>query len=238
MWMAIGETLPFAIGLALSPFAIVTGIVLLLGKRGRTKSALFGLGWFAAITALTTIALFIVDTAEEVYEEATETGVNVLQLVFAVLFFVLALVTWRKRPGRADVSDADAAADEPAPGKSKKPSLLSRLDGLSMLGALGVGIVQGLVVIKNIPLALSAGAVFGEAGLAGTENAAAVVVFALVATLGVIVPLGVAMVGGERLTPALQAARDWVEANMSPITLTVLLVLGALFLGQGLDLLD
>ncbi len=226
----------------MSPFAIVTAIVMLLGKHGRAKSALFWLGWLAAIATLTTIALVIVDTAAAAYDEGTETGVDILQLVFALLFFVLALVTWRRRPRRADsdsdTSDNESAVIESTPEESTKPSLLSRLDGLTMLGALGVGILQGLVVIKNIPLALSAGAVFGEAGLDGTQKVVAVIVFALVATLGVIVPLAIAVVGGERLTPALKDTRGWIEMNMSAITITVLLVLGALFLGQGLGLLD
>jgi len=232
MWTAIGESLPFALGLALSPFAIVTGIVLLLGAGGRLKSALFGLGWFVAIAVLTTIAVVIVEAGEQVSEEAAEAGVDIVQLVFAALFLVLAALTWRKRPRPGDET-ARSEEDEPA-----KPSLISRLDGLSAVAAFGVGVVQGLVVIKNIPLALSAGAVFGEAMLTGADAVVAVIVFALVATLGVLVPLAVALVGGARLNPALQSARDWFETNMSGITLAVLLVLGGLFLGQGLGLLD
>lgn len=229
MWTAMGEALPFAIGLALSPFAIVTGIVLLLGAQGRLKCAAFGIGWFAALLALTGVALFIVDSAEAVSEEYTETGVDVVQLVFAVLFLLLAVLTWRKRSRQAGTDpDSDDA----------KPSLLSRLDDLSVPAALGVGVLQGLVVIKNIPLALSGGAVFGEAALSGWSATIAVVTFALVASLGVLVPFCVAVVGGARLRPALTSARAWIETNMSAITLTVLLVLGALFLGQGLGVLD
>jgi len=168
----------------------------------------------------------VVEAGEQISEESAEAGVDIAQLAFAVLFLVLAVLTWRKRPRRGE-------EDKPS-----KPSLISRLDGLSAVAALGVGVVQGLVVIKNIPLALSAGAVIGEAMLTGADAVIAVVVFALVATLGVIVPLAVALVGGARLNPALRSARDWFEANMSGITLAVLLVLGALFLGQGLGLLD
>jgi hypothetical protein len=234
MWAAIGESLPFALGLALSPFVIVTGLMLLLGKNGRVKSALLGLGWFVAISVLTTIGFLIVDATKEVSGEYTETGVHVVQLVFAVLFFALAALTWRKRSREDDAAEDAPATPESA---SKKPSLTSRLDGLSPLGALGVGAAQGFLVIKNIPLSLSAGAVFGEAGLAGAQAIVAVAVFAVVGTLGVIVPLAVALVGGERLTPALVSARGWFESNMSAITITVLLLLGALFLGQGLGIL-
>lgn len=63
-------------------------------------------------------------------------------------------------------------------------------------------------------------------------------VFAFLSTLSVLVPLAVAVVGGERLDPALRRSRDWIEQNLTAITLVVLLVLGALFLGQGLGILD
>lgn len=69
MWTSIGDTLPLAIGLALSPFAIVTGIVLLLGTHGRAKTAMFGLGWFAAILTIAAIAFWVVEAAEEASSE-------------------------------------------------------------------------------------------------------------------------------------------------------------------------
>lgn len=231
MWTAIGEALPFALGLTLSPFVIVTGIVFLLGENGRAKSALFGLGWFFALAALTTAGFLIVDSAMAAAEDSTEAGVHIAQLVFAALFFALAALAWRKRSRGPDTPATAGPVSE-------KPSLVSRLDGVGLLGALGTGVAQGLLVIKNIPLALSAGAVFGEAGLAGAQAASAVVVFAVIGTLGVIVPLTVTLIGGDRLTPTLRAARDWFETNMSAITLTVLLLLGTLFLGKGLGILD
>lgn len=132
-------------------------------------------------------------------------------------------MSWLKRP----------RGDEPP-----KSKLLERLDGLSVLGALGIGLAQGFVVIKNLPLALGAGARLGEADLTRASAIVALVLFALVASLGVIIPLAVAVVGGSRIGPGLQATRTWIESNMAPITIVVLLVLGAYFLGQGLAILD
>jgi hypothetical protein len=223
MWTALGDALPLATGLALSPLAVITGIILLLGDRGRLKAALVGLGWRVAILAITAIAYWLVDAAEEVAAEETETGVDVVQLLFAVLFLGLAALSWRKRPRPGD----------PPPDNK----LLRRLDGIGVAGALAVGVGQGFVVIKNIPLAAGAGARLGEAGLTGAEAVTALLVFALVSTAGVLVPLVVALVGGHRLTPGLTAAREWLEANTSAITITVLAVLGAYFLGQGLGIL-
>lgn len=235
MWTAIGDTLPLAIGLALSPFAIVTGIVLLLGSLGRVKTAMFGLGWFAAILTIAAIAFWVVEAAEEVSDDYASGGVDLVQLGFAALFLVLAGVSWTKRPKGGDAARDGAATADSEPAKSK---LLDRLDGLSVLGALGVGLAQGFVVIKNIPLALGAGARFGEAGLHGSEAIAALILFAFIASLGVVVPLVVALIGGPRLEVRLRSLRTWLEANMSSITIVVLLVLGGYFLGQGLGILD
>jgi hypothetical protein len=232
MWTAIGDTFPLAIGLALSPFAIVTGIVLLLGTRGRAKTAMFGLGWFAAILTIAAVALWVVGAAEEASEEYTASGVDIVQLLFAVLFFALAGLSVAKRPKSAHAAGASAGAD---PSKSK---LLDRLDDLSVPGALGVGLAQGFIVIKNIPLALGAGARYGEAGLHGIDAVVALVVFASMASLGVFIPLLIALVGGSGLDTTLGSLRTWLEANMSSITIVILLVIGGHFLGQSLGLLD
>lgn len=224
MLSALGDALPLATGLALSPFAIVTGIVLLLGERGRVKAAALGFGWFLAILVIAAIALAVVEVADDLDHDATETGVDVVQLIIAVLFLVLAGISWRKRPAR----------DEPAP----KNKLLERLDGIGTFGALGMGLAQGFIVVKNIPLALGAGARLGEAGLQGASAITALIIFALVASAGIIIPLAISIVGGQRIAQSLINARAWFEDNMSPITITVLVIIGVYFLGQSLGMFN
>lgn len=223
MWTAVGETLPLAVGLALSPAAIATAVILLLGAGGRAKTALFGVGWAVALFVLATVAELLVEVADETYPEATADGVDVLQLVFAVLFLALALVAWLKRP---------------RPGQEEKPGILDRIDGLGTRGALLMGLAQGFLVIKNIPLAVGAGARLGEADLARNEALVALVVFTIVASLGVLIPLAVALAGGARLQAPLSHTRGWLKSNMTAITIVVLLVLGAYFFGEGLGILD
>ncbi|KXP00682.1 GAP family protein [Tsukamurella pseudospumae] len=223
MWTALGDSLPLATGLALSPFAVVTAVVLLLGRGGVVKTAAFGLGWFVAILVIATVAFLVVEAADEADHDATETGVDLVQLAFAALFLGLAVLAWRKRP----------APGEPVP----RNATLARLDGIGVLGALGLGLAQGFVVIKNIPLAVGAGVRFGVAGLHGGAAIGAIAVFAVVASAGIVAPLTVAVVGGSRLAEPLARTRDWLEANLSAITVTVLVLLGSYFLGQGLGVL-
>lgn len=222
MIATLGDVLPLALGLALSPFAIVTTIILLLGPGGRGKAASFGVGWLLSLALLTGVAFWVTDAVAVDNPDTAATGVDGVQLAFGLLFFALAGAAWRKRP---------------RPGAPATSTLLDRLDGLSVAGALGIGLAQGLLVIKNLPLAIGAGARFGEAGLAGASAAAAVVSFALIGSSGVLVPLVITVFTGDRLAPALAEFREWIETHLTAITITMLVVLGGFFFGQGLGLL-
>lgn len=224
MWIALGYALPLAIGIALSPVTVITGIVMLRADRGRAKTAIFALCWFVAILVIAGIAYNVVGGADSTAPVQTESGVDILQLVLAALFFAAAAISWQRRHR---VSDS-----------ARVSGLLRRLDKIGMLGSAGLGLAQGFVRLKNITLAVGAGALFGEAGLNGVAAASPLAVFALVSSAGVLVPLIVAIIGGSRASAGLVRTREWLETNMSSITTVVLVVVGLYFLGRGLLILD
>ena len=224
MWNALGDALPLAAGLALSPAALTTGIILLLGRRGRLKASVFGIGWFIAILVIAALAYAIIDAGDSAAPDTTATSANVVQLIFAALFLVLAGLTWRKRPQPGQ-----------PPAESK---LLDRLDNTSTSGAGILGLAQGFLVVKNVPLALGAGAGIGEAQLGPAATAVTLVLFGLLSTAGVIVPVVFATVGGKRSGVLLGQVREWLELNMATIGIVVLLILAAYFAGHGLEILQ
>lgn len=224
MWSALGDTLPLAAGIALSPVGLIICLVLLGGDKGRSKGAVFGLGWLVSILVVAGVAYNIIGVTGISDVQRAIHELEVLQLGFAVVCLALAVVSWLR---------SLSAGNNPRENK-----LLQRLDNVSVLGAGGLGLAQGFARLKNILLALGAGARLGEAGLTGGNAIFPLVIFALIATLGVLVPLLVAVLGRSRAPAALGRAREWLEANMSSITIVALLVVGVYFLGQGLDILD
>ncbi|GAA3955148.1 hypothetical protein GCM10022231_12130 [Gordonia caeni] len=247
MWGALGDTFAVAMALALSPIALTTALVLLLGERGRRRALLFAGGWYLCVFVVTAVAMWVTDTADEEDPAATADGIDILHLVFAVVFFVLALVTWIKRPSaRASAKGADGlppgtqlletevlGEDEPG-----KPGLFERVDHLGSAACFALGFAQGILIIKNIPLAISAGMRFGAAELPQAEALVLVAIFAGLASLGTLIPLVAYVVGGERVDHSLRDARRWIEAHMTAITLVILVVVGGVFLGEGLGLAD
>ena len=117
-----------------------------------------------------------------------------------------------------------------------KKTLMQRIDGLGTASCVLVGFAEGLLIIKNIPLGISAGVGFGAAGLPGSETVLMILVFAVIAGIGGLLPLVASMVGGDRVQRSLHDARHWIEANMAAITLVVLILVGGIFLGEGLGL--
>lgn len=189
MWGALGSTLGLAMGLALSPVAITTALILLLGeRRGRLRA-----------------------------HERVPAGPE-------------------QDPGISDAQVLELEALDLEP--PQKKGFLSRLDGMGVAACLGLGLAQGVLIIKNIPLGISAGGMLGAADIPEAEQLVSVIIFAVLASLGALLPLVVSIVGGPKVDHALHEARAWIEAHMTAITLVVLLVVGVIFLGEGLGIAD
>lgn len=219
MWSAFAEVMPLAVALALSPFAVVTGVVLLLGERGRPRAALFGLGWFAGILGIASAAFWVVDAAHGADAQEADDAVEVGKIVLGGIFLALALLSWRKRP---------AAGERP-----REAKLLDRLSAMSGPAAFGLGLAQGVVVVKNVPLAVGAGVAIGDANATDGEALVLLVLFAVLATGGVIGPLLVSLAGGAWASAKLADLRIWLEANLTTITVAILVLLGVLFVIDG-----
>jgi hypothetical protein len=223
-WTALGDVFPVAIAIGLSPFAVVTVVVLLMGDNGRGKATLFACGWLVVIFAIAAVAYLIVDATEEANASASADGVDVVQLVLGLGFFGLAWLSWRKRQRQGE--------------DGNETKTLDRVTRITPVGALALGMLQGVVVVKNIPLALSGGAQLGESDVRGGQAVIALLVFAIVASAGMIALILLSVIGGERFDGPIAAFRQWLEANMTAITIVVTVVIGAVLVGRGIAIFD
>ncbi|MBX4378679.1 GAP family protein, partial [Mycobacterium tuberculosis] len=78
-------------------------------------------------------------------------------------FLALAVMSWRNRP----------APGEPA----KEAKLLARVTAMSGLSVLALGLIEGVAIVKNVPLSLGAGARIAEDTLGGASAWVALVIY-------------------------------------------------------------
>ena len=98
MGPAIGEILPLAIGVAVSPVPIIA-IVLMLGTpRARSNGLAFAFGWLAGLTIVGGVLLALASGNSQDADAGPETWVSIVKLALGVLFLLLAARTWRNRP--------------------------------------------------------------------------------------------------------------------------------------------
>ena len=102
----IGDLLPSAVGVALSPVPI-TAVILILGTpQARTNGPAFGLGWVVGLVVLSVIVVIVASGSDTSSDPSTT--IDVFELVLGLLFLLMAFGQCRKRP-KAPSSSARAS---------------------------------------------------------------------------------------------------------------------------------
>jgi len=103
---AIGQMLPAAVGVAISPFPIIASVLLLGTPRGRVNGPAFVAGCALGTAVVGTIVLLVASGASASENGAPATWVSVLMLVLGILLLLVALKQWRGRPRGGEVAPA------------------------------------------------------------------------------------------------------------------------------------
>src|SRR5262245_24977805 len=181
---AIGDVLPLSVGVALSPLSIVAVILMLVSRRARVNGPLFILGWLVGLGIVGVVVLAISGPSDANDNGGPATWVAVLQLVLGALLVVVAIGQWRKRPRDGD--------------EVPMPKWMGAIEAFTGAKAFAAGGVCSALNPKNLLLAVGAAAAIAETGISGAEQAVAYVVFAVIGTVGVAVPVVIYFVLGDR----------------------------------------
>lgn len=216
----IGDLLPIAVGVAISPIPVIAAILALLSPRARTTSVAFLLGWTVGLVSTVIVFALLGGLIEHDAGASRSIVGGIIQLVLGAAALVLAIRQWRSRPRSDDEATLPtwmAAIDEASPGKT-----------------FGLAFILGSVNPKNLLLAMAAGLTLGGAtGLA--TQLIALAVYAVVASLTIAVPVIAFLVATERLAPALERLRVWLIQNNAAVMTVLFLVIGASLIGRGLQ---
>ncbi|MEU4311368.1 GAP family protein [Nocardia sp. NPDC024068] len=216
MGTVIGDLLPLAVGVAISPIPIVAAILMILSRHASAAAGGFALGWTLGIVVATEVFIVLASVFGISSDTGPGTAAAWIKIVLGVLLLALAFVQWRQR--------ADTAT----------PGWMRGLDELTAAKAVGLGALLSGVNPKNLLLCASAGVVIGSAGLSAGGQVVALVVFTVIAAASVLaVVLGYAL-AADRLRDVLTRIRAWLEASNHMVMAIVLLVMGAVVFGKGL----
>jgi hypothetical protein len=101
----------------------------------------------------------------------------------------------------------------------------------------GLAVLLGAVNPKNLLLVVSGGAAIAVAAPDTGTTAVAALVFAVVASAGVVTPVVIYFSMGVRAGVILDELKTWMIQNNAAIMAVLLLVIGAKMLGDGISVL-
>jgi threonine/homoserine/homoserine lactone efflux protein len=215
------DILPAGVAVALSPVPIMAVILALFSQQSRRNGLVFLAGWVMGLMALVAVLLYAVDLSKAAFAEQWLPIVSVLKILLGMVFIVLAIVQWRRRP----------AADEMRP----LPAWTARLEAFSPVKTLLVAI--GLCVInpKNLTLTLAVMLALTNAGTPTWQNWLGLSVFIVVGSLTIAAPVLYRLFAGSQADTKLADAKQWLQANSTTVMVVVFLLMGALLIGKGLE---
>jgi threonine/homoserine/homoserine lactone efflux protein len=220
MGKAISEVLPFAIGVAISPVPIIAVILVLFSARARVNGPVFAIGWVVGVAVVSTVVYLVADAGDVSTSGGASDTSYWIKLLVGLLLVRFAVRDWRKRP---------------APGETPEtPKWMSAIDTLTPFKAGGLAVLLAAANPKNLALALGAGASLAQAGASGGEATVGLIVFVVIASLTIAVPVVFSLTGGERAAHVLDGWRVWLAEHNTAVMAVLFLVFGVVLFSQGL----
>lgn len=218
MASAIGDLLSLAVIAAVSPLVVAAIILMATSGKGRTNGTAFVLGYFGFTLLFTGLLAW---TGQESGADEEGSGasltIGIIEILLGVLMLGLSYTNWRKRH------------------ETEMPRWLSALDRLTPAKALGLGVLlAGPISPKNLPILIAAAGRVAQSGLGVGQGAVVILVFALVASVALIIPWLISVLAPDRTERLLSGLRLFLIEHNAAIMTVLFLVLGAKMLGAGL----
>jgi Sap, sulfolipid-1-addressing protein len=217
-WAAVlGQLVPLALVVALSPLTIVPAIVLVLqSERARPTGLAFLSGWLLGLAATTAVFVQLPRLLDGLNRPAPTWAAWVR---IAVGIALVALGGWRWATRHRVTA---------------QPALLNRLGRVSPVGAAAIGVGLILVNPKVLVMNAASGLVIGTAGLGMPGAWLAVAYYTVIAGSTVLVPILAYAIAGERVAPQLERLKLWMERQHAVLMAGLFAAVGLLLVYTGI----
>lgn len=248
MGKAIGDILPLALGVAISPIPVVAVIVMLSSKRGLAKGLSFVLGWLLGGAVLGTVILVLAGGRQYSSGSDPATGMAAFKLALGAFLLLRALqrrrgagaLAARRRgaatvpAGSSDAAGSPADATPPSAGTGHEPRWLQAADHMGVVKGGGLGAALAAINPKNLVLTAAAAASIAQAQLSGGQAAGTLAIYVVITALGVGAPVVVALAMGGRAESLLARWRVALVEHNDAVMTVLLVVFGVLLVGKGI----
>ena len=221
---AIGQTLPLAVGIAISPIGIIASVLMLGTRKAGSNGISFLIGWMAGLLALGGLLLLLNHGADASSEGNPADWTGYVRIVLGLILLDVARRQWKKRPGKD--------------GETELPAWMSKLDSFNPARSAVAGVTLAAINPKNLILTAAAATAIAGTGTATGDQIVALVTFTLIASLGAATPLGIYAFMGDRAAGLLERLKESMARNGGVIMAVICVVIAAKLIGDGITTLS
>jgi threonine/homoserine/homoserine lactone efflux protein len=217
---AIGDILPLAIGVAISPVPIIAIVLMLATPRGKANGIAFAIGWVAGLAIVAAIVLLAESGSSSDDSGEPATWTSVVKLAVGVLFVLLGVKQWRGRPKSGE--------------QAELPKWMQTIDTFRAGKSLGLGVLLSALNPKNLGLTLGAALIVAQAGLSVGEEIGVMAVFVAIASASILGPVAIYLIMGSKGKDLLDDLKTWMGVHNAAIMTVLFLVLGLKLVGDAI----
>ena len=218
MGQALGSLIPLGVAAAVSTVPILVTILILLSNN-RNRSALpYLIGWVVGTLFLVTVGTIAASSLPEPRPRQPDTIVGALEILLGVGLVSLGILAFRRRQERAS---------------GQEPKWAQAVGAFGAGRSLGLGLALNLRP-KSVLLCAAAGLALDSANDGVEVTAVLVLVYTVVATSTVAVPIIATLISPTRMEPRLVEARKRLDDNGRLVSGAMMVMIGLLLVAAGI----
>jgi hypothetical protein len=218
MWQALGGLLPIAVAVAVSSVPITMTILILLSPNRNRAALPFLVGWVIGVAAVIVLSTLFASTLPQPPRMGPDPTIAILWIVIGGALLVLGAISLRRGSQG---------------GSTGLQGWLFRVDSFGVLVSFAVAVLLNLRP-KGLLLGIAAGLALHAASVKLDEALVLIIIYTVIATSTVAVPIIASLIAPRRVEPKLLAARDWMTHNGRLLTTLMMFMIGVVILGYGL----
>ena len=218
--VVIGEILPLALVVTISPLNIIPAILLLFTSKPLLNALSFLAGFVGGVAVVLGLLVSLGGAFNLSTDSGHSTWAGILKLALGVYLLFAAVRKFRGRPRAGQ--------------EGSLPKWMDGIAGYSSTKALGAGAALGALNPKNLVVGLASAAAISDGGLSTIQQAVAGAVYLMVAVLGVVAPIVVMLSLGDRSHQVLESWNAWLRQNNATVMSVLFVVFGVVLIGQGI----
>jgi len=216
----IGDLLPLALVVTISPINIVAAILLLFSKRPIANATIYLLGFALGVAAMLSGITALADAIGLSPGSERSRGTSVLLLALGLFLLVVGVRKLSHRPRPEQNPD--------------QPRWMKGIGDFGAGRSFLVGASVGALNPKNIAVAFASAVVVATAQLPVGQQVGVIAIYTLIASIGVATPIVAALALGDRSESVLRAWRQWLDRNNGTVMAVIYLFFGVILLGKGI----